>query len=479
VSGFLAKNTAFLTVASVAQKIIAFVYFLFLARIMLPEMTGQYFLAASIAVIFTVVADMGITPVVIREIAIQKARAKEILGQAISIKIPLIIMAMGGAILTARFLGYDPTLQKLIALASLVLALDSIHLLFYGALRGFQQLKYESVGVFTGQLTIGILGGAVLWLHPSLFLLILALMSGSVVNVLIAGCKVVKIIGWESLTPRWRKTETMIIAKRAIPFALASIFAKVYSYVDSILISKFLDSAAVGIYSIAYKFTYAFQFLPLSFVAALYPGMSSVFGKDDNELARIFLRSMWYMGILSTPIVLGIWVVAPDAVLLAGAEYKVSAPVLSTLVFVLFPIFLDFPIGSLFSAAGMQTLKTIIVGVTMVLNTILNWFLIPEFGLLGAAYSALVSFGFMFAIGLVFVKKAIPSFRYLTLVRTLFPIFVSGFVMLFTILIIRAYVNWTFLVPIGAIIYVFTLFATGVVRKEDVTAFSKSFLYKV
>ena len=68
----LAKNATYLTLASTGQKVVAFLYFLFLARVMQPENTGAYFLALSITIIFSVIADFGITSVVIREIA--KAR---------------------------------------------------------------------------------------------------------------------------------------------------------------------------------------------------------------------------------------------------------------------------------------------------------------------------------------------------------------------------------------------------------------------
>ncbi len=463
----IARNTAFLTLASVGQKIIAFVYFLFLARIMMPQSTGEYFLAISITVMFTVVADMGITPVVIRESAKDPGRANRLLSHAIGLKIPLLVFAMIGAVLTAFALDFDPGIQKLVALATLVLALDATHLLFFGVLRGFQRLRYEALGVFIGQLSTGIFGGLVLWLHPSLPLLVLALISGSALNVLVSGTKVVGLLGARSLVPHWQRQDIVWIMKSALPFALASIFVKMYSYIDSIFISKFLDTTAVGIYSVAYRFTYSFQFLPLAFVAALYPGMSAMVGNDPEALARVFLRGMWYMALLSTPIVLGIWAVAPEAVSLAGPGYAAAAPVLSALVFVLIPIFLDFPIGSLLNASGHQSIKTAIMGMTMVINVALNWFLIPRFGIIGAAYAALACFTFMFAAGLFYVPRIIPTLRFWALCRTIFPIFASGGVMLMVVYFLKPIVGWYAVVPIGAVVYAFSLVLTRAVRKSD------------
>ena len=52
------------------------------------------------------------------------------------------------------------------------------------------------------------------------------------------------------------------------PFALAAIFVKIYSTTDALLLEFYLGESAVGMYSIAYKLTYAFQFFPMAFVAA-------------------------------------------------------------------------------------------------------------------------------------------------------------------------------------------------------------------
>ncbi|MDG1949746.1 MAG: oligosaccharide flippase family protein, partial [bacterium] len=265
----LAKNTLYLTLAAVGQKVIAFAYFLILARIMAPELTGEYFLATSIIIIFSVVADFGITPVVIREIAKTPERTKSLVRHAIGMKIPLILLGMTAAITMGAVLDYSAQVQGLIALATVVLLLDALHLLFYGVLRGFQVLKYESVGVFIGQLATVTIGGLSLWLNPSLELLVVALIGGSTINLLVSGTRVIQKFGWGILVPLYTTKELKWLMTTAFPFALAAVFVKVYSYVDTLFISKMLDATAVGIYAVAYKLTYAFQFLPLAFIAAL------------------------------------------------------------------------------------------------------------------------------------------------------------------------------------------------------------------
>lgn len=464
----VAKNTLHLTIASIGQKIIAFVYFLLVARVMMPELTGQYFLATSIVTIFSVFADFGITPVVIREVAKDRSRAKEMVSHALALKIPLIIISGIGAVLIGMALGYDPSVKYLIALACAVLFFDAVSLLFYGILRGFQVLRYESVGILCGQTFTAIFGGLSLLLHPTLDFLVLALICGSFLNVLISGALVVRLLGFNSIVPRFAMRDIFVLMRTAIPFALAAIFVRVYSYIDTVLLSKLYDSTAVGIYSVAYKFTYAFQFLPLAFVAALYPNMSALAGQNKAELGRVLQRSMWYMAILSTPIVFGLWLIADEAVALVGGEYSQAAGVLRVLVFVLIPIFLDFPVGSLLNAVHHQTTKTIILGVTMVINIIVNSLLIPILGSMGAAYAALISFIFMFVSGLYFARQILPTFSILRLARVLLPVFASALLMFVVGYFVKYFIAWFLLIPVCAVVYIVALAVSGSVRKSDI-----------
>ncbi|HBP00433.1 MAG: Membrane protein involved in the export of O-antigen and teichoic acid [Candidatus Uhrbacteria bacterium GW2011_GWF2_41_16] len=464
----LAKNTFYFTLASVGQKILAFFYFMLLAHVLMPERTGMYFLALSMTTIFSVVADFGMNSVVIREIAKYPEHAEAMIRQTLGLKIPFIFLASGGAIILSNLLGYDPGIRFLIFLASFIMAADSLSLLYYGALRGFQALKYESIGILFGQLITITFGGLILWLRPELPYVVAVLIAGSVFNVFFSARPVIRRTSLNVLIPTWNKSAIWTLLCAAFPFALAGLFVKIYSYIDSIFLSLFMGTAAVGVYSIAYKFTYAFQFLPMAFVAALYPGMSAMVIEDKDRLAHLFEDAMWYLMLLAVPLTFGIWAVAPDLVRLPGEQYQNAAPVLQTLVFVLIPVFLDFPIGSLLNAANRQNTKTALMGATMIINVVLNAIFIPFFGIHGAAYAALVSFWFLFLVGLKYVPTILPNIRFLPLSLRLAPIVFSGFVMAFIVVFVRTIFGFPIAVASGVAVYILMLFVTRSVRKEHV-----------
>ncbi len=469
----IAKNTLFLTMASIGQKAIAFVYFLIVARIIKPENTGYYFFAVSMITVFSVVGDFGITPVLIREMAKQTSQKAQYLRRALAIKLPFISLSVVLVLLYVFIGSNEKIVEGLILVAILVLVLDSLSLLFYGALRAKQKLQYESFGMFGGMVLTAGVGGFVLLTSQSLYGLVIALIAGSTFNLLLSGSRVIQTFGPGALLPKADKEFAHVLLKTALPFALAAIFVKVYSYVDSIIIKEVLTPTDLGLYAIAYKFTYAFQFLPLAFIAALYPALSEQIYRNREEALKTFHKAMWYMMLLVTPIVLGLYVIADEVILLAGEEYALAIPVFQMLIFVLFPIFLDFPIGSLLNAANRQTTKTTILGITMVVNIGLNLLFVPKFGIMGAAYAALISFSFLFILGVYFVPKVLPKIPIIHMGKMIGKILVSGIVMYFIVSFLKPIVGWIASVPIGALVYVGMLLITRSVHKEDIVSFKK------
>lgn len=474
-SEHLVKNTAFMTIASVGQKLIAFVYFLFLARVMMPERTGIFFLVTSIITMFSVLTDLGLTSVVIREIAKHTDDIERIVHRAVGLKLLLTILAVTIVFVASFLFHYDSQITKLIWVTIVVMVLDAFALLCYGILRGSQQLRYEAAGILMGQSVTILIGTISLIVHPDVVWLIIALIGGSLTNFVVAMIQVVRRYGLQMFFPEWNKRAMWTLLKIMTPFALAGIFTKVYSTLDVVLISKLLDTAAVGIYSVAFKFTYAFQFLPLSFSAALYPSLSSTIESNKDATAKTFSRAVWYILLIATPIVFGVWLVAPEMVRLTGHGYLQSTAVLRALIFVLFPSFLEIPFGALLNASDRQSSRMKILGAAMIVNAVLDVLLIPVFGLIGAVIGSISSYSVMIIIEMILVTRFLPNIFNKHFLRTIVGVFASGLVMLGVGLFLKPKLHWFILVPCVAFVYLLSLHVTRSIVKQDLVALRSIF----
>ncbi|MBT3230299.1 flippase [Candidatus Uhrbacteria bacterium] len=464
----LAQNTLYLTLASVGQKTVAFLYFTMIARFIGVEDTGAYFLALAIVMIILVLDDIGMTSVLIREVARKNDDAQLWSRTILGVKVITIPITVAIAFILPEVLNYSDTVVTLVRIATIILVADTISLSFYGVLRGLHKLKYEALGLFAGQIITAVVGVTLLLSGvATLPLLVFALATGSIWNMLFSASRVIKHTGWRAMVPTWQMGWKPI--KMASAFFMAAAFVKVYSYADSVLLERIMDESAVGLYAVAYKMTYAFQFIPLAFVAALYPTMSA-HSKNPAELKRILLNAFWYVSLIGAPIVFGIWAVAPEVIeLFYGAEFAGSALPLQVLIFVLIFIFLDFPIGSLLNATDKQVTKMGIMGVTMVINVVANIFLIPLYGIVGACIAALISFTFMFVAGWIFACPAVKV-RVSDLVKSTYKIYLSAIVMAVVVVLVKPIGSILVSIPLGGIVYVALIFASGAIRKDHISA---------
>jgi len=404
----IVKNAAWLMGAQAAQKAIAFLTFTVVARLVGVAVTGKFFFAVSVTSVFVILTDLGLTPVVIREMAADEDKGRSVLAQALRAKFFLIPLAIVCSLLYAWLAKVEPEIFLGVAVACLVMSADALSLLWYGAIRGRRRLEFEAVGMFLTQVVTAVVSLVVAWRHGGVVGLAFGLFCGSAWNLIWSVWQANKL----KLTPQKTGGWTMRhLLRAALPFALAGIFVKVYSYTDTLLLKQFHDAVAVGYYAVAYKVTYAFQFLPLAFVAALYPSMSAAYAsKERAALSRILSGSLRLMMILSVPITACLSALAYRLVpLIYGQAYLGSIAPLTILPWVLIPIFLDFPVGSLLNATHRAEQKTMAMGLAMVVNVTANILLVPSLGPTGAAWAGVVSFWLLFFAGAWFARRDFQS----------------------------------------------------------------------
>ncbi|MBI5222266.1 MAG: oligosaccharide flippase family protein [Candidatus Magasanikbacteria bacterium] len=455
----IAHNTAWMTVASVGQKIISFVYFTILARNIGVENTGKYFFALSFTTVFVVFVDLGLNNVLIREGAREKSKLQQYLSSVLFAKIFFGVLSYAAVFLAINWMGYPVETKYLVYLSGVTMLFDSLHLSIYGVLRAMGNLKYEALAVAGSQFLTLILGTTFLYLRLPLIYLIAAFTIPSFINV----CYASAVLYWKyriKLKPRWDKEVMKFFGRIAVPFALAAIFARVYSYADSILLSKLAGDAAVGWYSIPYKITYAFQFIPLALVAALYPKFSEYFANNRQKLALAYGQGIKYLLLVVMPVALGIGVLARPIVLsLYTAEYLNSVLPLQILLAGLVFSYISFPIGAFLNACNRQATQTFIIFCVMVLNIALNLFLIPRYGVIGAAIAALAG-NFVLTVWGYAIAPRVTAIPHRFLFKSFGQILLAAGVMGAVVYQVNLWSNYLIAILAGAVVYSAMLFVT-------------------
>jgi O-antigen/teichoic acid export membrane protein len=463
----IAKNTAYITLAFILQKILAFVYIALIARNIGPELIGKYFFALSFTTVFSIFIDLGLSPILIREVSKYKEKAKKYFNNIITLKLIFIVFTLIAIFITINLMGYDSFTKNLVYIASIVMFLDSLTLTFYALLRSHQILKFEAWGIILYQLITVILGGIIVLTVKSIPFLIAVLALSSFLNATYSFTVAKRVSGIKfrlTLDKKFIKYAMLI----AFPFFLAGIFNRIYTHIDIILLSKLAGDAYVGWYGVANKFVFALQFIPSAFVASIYPAMSNYFEHSKEKLQRTFERSMIYLMIISVPICFGAIALSKEIITsLYGVEFVNSVLPLNLLSISLIFVFLYFPVGSLLNASNRQKRNTANMGIAMIINVVLNVLLIPKYTLVGAAVASIVSQGVMLGLGLYYANTVIKYNKRLLSIRLVQNV-ITASLMFLIVVFLRDIISWILLIPIAGIFYMGFLFAIGGYSKEDV-----------
>lgn len=455
----VAKNTAYMTIASILQKVIAFVYFTLIARYIGAEGTGKYFFALSFTTIFVIFVDMGFNNVLIREAAKMKDKMQRFFSTVISAKMLFAVLTYIATIVTINLMGYPEQTRHLVYLSAVTMVFDSFHQSIYGTLRAIGDLRWEAMGIVGSQVLTLSLGSYFLFFDFPLIFLILAFTIPSIINVIYSGT--VLFLNYNiKFKPKFHKPTFVHLGKIAVPFALAAIFERVYSNVDTVILSKMAGNESVGWYSIPKKISNAFRFFPSALIAAVYPRFSEHFKNNKEKLSYLFERGMKYLLIIAFPIAVGIMILAPDIIVqIYTKEYLNSILPLRVLMVAMIFSFVGFLTGGMLNACEKQKTQTAIVGVTMVVNIILNLILIPEYGILGASIAALIGNAILAIVGYYFIPKITEishNFLIISIVKIIFSVSVMAVLVWYS----NIYFHFLVSIAVGAVVYPLVLFLT-------------------
>ncbi len=464
------QNTSFLTAASILQKVISFVYFTIIARVVGVENTGVYFFAITFTTIFTVVADFGMGPVLTREVARHPDRSEQYLQTAFWSKVLFGILSYGLVVFFVNILDYPFLTKLLVSVSGITMFFDNLHAAFYSVFRARKNLIYESIGIVMSQAITLVVGSLALLNHWHLYWLILAYTIPAFLNFIFSAYFLKKTYG---LSYRWsfNKDIFKVFLGFALPFALAGIIGRLYSYSDSLLMSKMLSAQELGWWSVPYKITFAFQFVPVALSASIYPVMSELFLTQKEKISDLFLKSWRYLFTIVFPISFGLIALAtPVIIKLYKPQFAPAIPVLRILLVSLIFGYISFITGATLNASNRQKTQTSLLGLSLIINVITNLILLPKIGIMGAAFAALLSNFTLSVGGFLFCRKIVSIdlkmlFKYFN--QTFWPAILMAVLAYY----LSTKISFLIIIPLSTILYGVLLFAFGGVDKTIMLKF--------
>jgi len=196
--------------------------------------------------------------------------------------------------------------------------------------------------------------------------------------------------------------------KESFPMFLSGSLFLLMSWVDILMLGYFENQYSVGIYTIALKLAGLTGLILFATNTILGPKISELYhNKNMQSLASTVQSASKFTFLLSLPIFLIIILFSGFFLNIFGSEFntimgKEALIILS--VGQMTNVFFGAVIYIL-DMTGKQITSRNILFFTAIINITLNWYLIPVYGIKGAAMATTISIFFWTLLGAVFVKK--------------------------------------------------------------------------
>lgn len=416
------RNSAFGLAAQIAIKLLSFAFTVLIIRNLGASDFGQYAAVIGFGTVFLFIADLGLAPYTVREVARLRdapdgaERIKALFADMLALRLILALVAglmvISAAILTAR----PGLMVGAIALNSLTVMLYAVHGSSEALLSGYERLDLTAGVKVVNQLIFVSLGALALWLGFGYYGLIIATMAGVAVMTLLV-VRATRRLGVRpgAVSPRrW-----LPLLRAAFPFGVIGLTLGLSYRFDTVLLNIFSGDTATGHYNAAYNLIFALVTLSNVLNTALYPSLSRQAVRDPASLPKVYERILRYLLLVALPITVGGFILAEPLVgLLFGAEYGAAAPLLAILIWVLPLMFLTEFLGYVVVIAGREARVARAIIISSSVNIAANLLLIPRYGVLAAAIITVVTELVLLCQYLWLLRDMLGQLRWGALMRT-------------------------------------------------------------
>jgi O-antigen/teichoic acid export membrane protein len=357
---------------------------------------GLYFSLLNFSVILNMLLDLGINNYTIKSIAQNPEEAKTYFGKMISFRVLLFVLYLVLVLTFALFVGYDSEQLYLLGLLGINQFLMMTTAYCRSHFSGFHFFKYDALMSVLDRTLLIIFGGAILFIPQlgfkisvELFIWVQMLCYG--ITLFVALTLLLKHI--ERPFFKWNLSFSFSIVKQSIPYALLVVLMLLYTRIDGVMLERIHPNGAYesGIYAQGFRLLDALFMFGMIFVSLLFP----MFSKQLKESRESIVDLLSNAGnLLMGGSIVIVFIAITNGYFLLNLVYdhaKEAVPAFQCLMLSFLSICLNFIFGTLLTANGNLRFLNISSLVGIIINVIVNFFLIPEYGALGAAFTAFIT----------------------------------------------------------------------------------------
>jgi len=410
----LLKGSSIAFVLRIIGIIAGYIFTLLITRGYGAEAMGIFALSFTLLQIASVISRLGMDTALLRFVAEYSSQGKwevvkDVYKKAIKLVIPfsvlLSVLVFFLSPYIAEYVFKKPHLTPYFQIASIGIVPFVLLYIHTESLRGLKKIKeymfLQQAGIFI--IASIILGALTLYMSSLQTSINLNKLPIAVYIFSVFVLSIIAYFIWKKYTkkehsqseqklPAQKGLSYSYILSVSVPMLFSSSLALIMGWTDTIMLGMFRTEEEVGIYNVALRVSMITSITLMAINTIAAPKFAEFWGKGDIErLAKIAQQSTKLIFWTSFPILL-IFLIFPKQILgIFGEEFKAGAIALMILTVGQFVNAAAGSVGYILQMTGHQKFHQNIVLVGALLNIILNYLLIPIYGIIGAAIASAIS----------------------------------------------------------------------------------------
>ena len=397
-------NTSWLLGERILRMAISLFVGIYVARYLGPERFGLLSYALSFVWLFSSLASFGLDDILVRELVQRPEQRNNLLGTVFWLKV-CGTAVMGIAIVAVlQFMAEDQRTSWMIVIIAFGFLFQATNVIeFY--FQSQVQSKFTVRAQVVQLLITSLFKIYLVWNKAELVWFALALMlDQAVVAVLFLLMYHWKIEWFPFFSFQWKDAKKLMVD--AWPLIFTGMVVSVYMKIDQVMLKEMLDAKAVGVYASAVKLCEAWYFVPTAVMASLFPAVIEARKKSetvyDERIQKLYDLMVWGSVAIALPTtLLADWVI----LILYGTDFQEAADVLRIYIWAAVFVSLGIASSKWLVAENLQRYSFYRTVLGAILNVGCNLWLIPIYGIKGAAFATLVAQATVGFVSLSFFSK--------------------------------------------------------------------------
>jgi len=402
------RDTGIFGISSMISKILSYLIIVLVSRHLGAEGLGQYSFIFSFIAFFFLFSDMGLSRLLIKDVAKDSSKAQQYVNNIFGFKLVSLSITLGIYLSVIPFIGKETILSALV-LGGIWITLENMNKLPRSLLRTKHESKSISFSLIIER-SLALLGAMLLLPYTqSLFTFILILVIAKAIEV---GYLFLQTFRYVQLRAAFERTILKKLLSQSYPFLLFALFTTIYVKMDTVMLSFIAGDLVTGWYNAPYKMINVLNIVPSALLAFGFPKLAHLYETNKKSFRNVLEAMIRVSFIIITPIIIGVFVVG-DRVLDFVYDFSPLESVIAfqILIFVEIFVFLTFIIGNAIASHD-QKKFALFAGIGAGVNIILNFLLIPQFSLYGAAVATLLTYIIIFILMAHYLKREMTNIAF-------------------------------------------------------------------